>query len=426
MVSQTLFPIIRTAQPADTKAINRLYHDAYMPADGSDPRKCYPFPQFFEAEWLENILKGDTVCWLVAEVEDKIVGTMGAVVNIGNQEDRIAECFGFVVDKNWRCKHLGTQLFRYLYHFLSTSKNTEFIIAEARTAHCGSWKIVRHCDFIPLGLEPYAHTMPIGSESMLLTGKISTHALAQRNILNNTSDQVYKLSLPILGSLGCIALPVNNNAVAYPLSHKFASNQLTLLKGSDRPPILESLDSTCHIEINEEDAENDPLTKLNILARHRAGIISLQRLEGKDTQGTRYQRRYFVAYLNKQPIAYILAVWDLLDHRIRILDLRSHFDGVQGLLIQHALKVIVAEIAAPLLTVVVDIRADNVKLIATLEKLGFFPTVYYPALIADDNDRIDAVQFTRLYNLKYAECLTLANFNEWALAFSVVSQIATK
>ena len=426
MVSQTLFPIIRTAQPDDTKAISRLYHDAYMPADGSDPRKCYPFPQFLEPEWLESILKGDAICWLVAEIEDKIVGTMGAVVNIGNREDRIAECFGFVVDKNWRFQHLGTKLFRCLYNFLSTTGNTEFIIVEARTAHCGGWKIVRHCDFIPLGLEPYAHTMPVGSESMLLTGKISANALAQRNLLSNTSDQVYRLSLPILGSLGCVALSLNNNTVVYPLSNKFATNQLTLLEGSNKSSVMESLDNACHIEIYEEDAEKGPLTKLNILVRHGAGIISLQRLEGKDTQGIRYQRRYFVAYLNKQPIAYVLVVWDLLDHRIRILDLRSHFDGIQGLLIQHALKMVVAEIADTPLTVVVDIRADNVKLIATLEKLGFFPTVYYPALIADGDYRVDAVQFTRLYNLKYAECQSLADFNEWALAFAVVSQIATK
>ena len=122
----------------------------------------------------------------------------------------------------------------------------------------------------------------------------------------------------------------------------------------------------------------------------------------------------------------MLAVWDLLDHRLRILDLRSYFDGIQGLLIHHALKIVVAEIADNPLTVVVDIRADNIRLIATLEKLGFFPTVYYPALIAEGEYRVDAVQFTRLYNLKYDECHSLADFNEWALAFAVVSQIAIK
>ncbi len=426
MTSQTQFPILRTARPDDAQAISRLYHDAYMPADGSDPRKCYPFPQFLEPEWLESILKGDTICWLVAEIEDKIVGTMGAVVNIGNQEDKVAECFGFVVDKNWRFQSLGTELFRCLYHFLSTTGNAEFIIVEARTAHAGGWKIVKHCDFIPLGLEPYAHTMPVGSESMLLTGKISVNALSQRNLLSNTSSQVYKLSLPILESLGCIPLSLNNSAFAYSLSNKLTANQLLLIEGGYEFSMPESLDNAYHIEIDEKDVLQEPPAQLNILARHKAGIISLQRLEGKDTQGIRYRRRYFLACLNKQPIAYMLAVWDLLDHRLRILDLRSHFDGIQGLLIQHVLKMVVAEIVDNPLTVVVDIRADNVRLIATLKKLGFFPTVYYPALIAEGEYRVDAVQFTRLYNLKYDKCQSLADFNEWALAFAVVSKIAIK
>jgi len=33
---------------------------------------------------------------------------------------------------------------------------------------------------------------------------------------------------------------------------------------------------------------------------------------------------------------------------------------------------------------------------ATLESLGFFPTVYYPAFISEDRGCIDAVQFTRV------------------------------
>ncbi|WP_198159277.1 GNAT family N-acetyltransferase [Methylomonas lenta] len=426
MAFQTLIPIIRTARPDDAQAISRLYHDAYTPADGGDPRKCYPYPQFLEPELLASILKCDSIHWLVAEIDDKIVGTMGAIVNIGNQEDRIAECFGFVVDKDWRFQHLGSNLFRSLYDFLSTTGNAEFIIVEARTANSGGWKIVRHCDFIPLGLEPYAHKMPVGSESMLLTGKISVNALAQRNLSNNTSDQVYRLSLPILSSLGCIPLSINKNISAYSFSNNLAVSQLLLLDDGYELSLPELQDNTCHIDIYEEDAANGPPAKLSILARHKAGIVSLQRLEGKDTQGIRYQRKYFVAYLNKQPIAYVFVVWDLLDHRMRILDLRSHIDGIQGILIQHALEIVVAKIADTPLTVVVDIRADNVRLIATLETLGFSPTVYYPALIAEGAYRVDAVQFTRLYNLKYDECQGLVDLKEWALAFTLASKITIK
>jgi len=394
-----------------------------MPADGGDPRKCYPFPQFLDPECLESILEGDAIRWIVAEIENKIVGTMGAVVNIGSPEDRVAECFGFVVDKDWRFQHLGTKLFRCLYEFLSTTGNAEFIIVEARTAHAGGWKIVKYCDFIPLGLEPYAHATPAGSESMLLTGRVSVNALAKRHLSSNTSGQVYKLSLPILQSLDCVALAFHNSVPAYSLSNKLAVSLLLLLEESYEFSMPELSSSASQIEIYEEDDVNGAPANLSILARHKTGIISLQRLEGKDAEGIRYRKRCFIAYLNKQPIAYVLVVWDLLDHRMRILDLRSYFDGIQGVLMQHVLKVVTAEIMDTPLTVVVDIRADNIRLIATLEKLDFFPTVYYPALIAEGKYRIDAVQFTRLYNLKYEECQSL---NEWSLAFAVVSQIAIK
>jgi hypothetical protein len=56
--------------------------------------------------------------------------------------------------------------------------------------------------------------------------------------------------------------------------------------------------------------------------------------------------------------------------------------------------------------------------------LGFFPTAYYPALIAEGDCRIDAVQFTRLYNLDLDKSRNCADFKEWPLATTVVSSIS--
>ena len=120
-------------------------------------------------------------------------------------------------------------------------------------------------------------------------------------------------------------------------------------------------------------------------------------------------------------VAYALTLYDNRDQRLRILDLRTLFDGIQGLMVQHILQQIVHEIVGDTLVVVVDVRADNVSLHATLEKLGFFPTVYYPALIAEGEYRVDAVQFTRLYNLDFEKSRNSADFKEWPLATAVVS-----
>ncbi len=426
MSIQPVSPRLRKARPEDAPDISRLYQEAYRPVEGGDPRKCYPFPQFLEPDGVEEIIKDGMIRWFVAELDNRVIGTVGAVTNIGNPDDRVVECFGLVIDKNWQFHGIGTVLFKRLLDSLTSTGDAVFVIAETRTSHPGGWKAAKHCDFIPLGLEPYAHVTPAGSETMLLTGKIAPDALAKRKPDGFTSARVLDLSIPILEELNCQPLTLQNSGTTYPLSENLANTELSLLEDGILPSMHQSMPTPCRIEIYEDEAEQELPGMLKNLARHKAGIISLQRLEGKDSQGLRYRRKYFLAYLDNQPIAYALAVWDGLDRRLRILDLRSMLDGVQGLLIQHILQKAAGEIADRPLTVVLDVSADNVKLHATLQKLGCFPTVYYPALIAVGEFRADAVQFTRLFNLNYRESLVNAKFMEWTSANALASRISAK
>jgi hypothetical protein len=373
---------------------------------------------------VEAIVKDDTIRWFVAELEHKIIGTCGAVVNIGSEDDRVAECFGLVIDETWRLQHFGTELFKRLHDSLIATEESVFIIAETRTSHPGGWKIVRHCNLIPLGFEPYAHTTPAGSESMLLTGRILPAALRKRTIGRKTSAGVYQLSESILRELNCGTLSLEQSETFYPLSSAIPATNLRLLEDTAHFSLPEPQGGLYHVSIDEDEATREPPNKLKNLPPHMAGIISLQRLEGTDSKGIRYRRSHFLACLDNYPVAYALIVWDHLDHRLRILDLRTLCDGIQGLMIQHILDKIVRELAANPLTVVVDVRADNVRLHTTLETFGFFPTVYYPALIAEGKFRIDAVQFTRLYNLDFDKSWNSVDFKEWPLAATVVSSVS--
>jgi hypothetical protein len=76
---------------------------------------------------------------------------------------------------------------------------------------------------------------------------------------------------------------------------------------------------------------------------------------------------------------------------------------VQGLLLAAAVSDLERQAAGQQLTVVVDIAAAATPLHVSLEQLGFFPTVYYPGLIAPDRTRADAVQYTRLFNVPFAD-----------------------
>ncbi|MCX7110236.1 MAG: GNAT family protein [Proteobacteria bacterium] len=426
MSIQPVSPILRKARPEDAPDISRLYQEAYRPAEGGDPRKCYPFPQFLEPDGVEEIIKGGMIRWFVAELDNHVIGTMGAVTNIGNPDDRVVECFGLVIDKNWQFHGIGTALFKCLLDSLTSTGDAVFVIAETRTSHPGGWKAAKHCDFIPLGLEPYAHVTPAGSETMLLTGKIAPDALAKRKPDGFTSARVLDLSIPVLKELNCQPLTLQQGVATYPLSENLSADPFDWLEDGILFAMPQARLKPGHVEIYEDEAAQELPATLKNLARHKAGVISLQRLEGKDSQGVRYRRRFFLAYLDKQPIAYALAVWDGLDRRLRILDLRSMLDGVQGLLIQHILRIAEGEIADRPLTVVLDVSADNVKLHATLQKLGCFPTVYYPALIAVGEFRADAVQFTRLFNLNYRESLVNAKLMEWTSANALASRISAK
>ena len=130
MSIQPVSPRLRKARPEDAPDISRLYQEAYRPAEGGDPRKCYPFPQFLEPDGVEEIIKDGMIRWFVAELDNQVIGTMGAVTNIGNPDDRVVECFGLVIDKNWQFHGIGTVLFKCLLDSLTSTGDTVFVIAE--------------------------------------------------------------------------------------------------------------------------------------------------------------------------------------------------------------------------------------------------------------------------------------------------------
>ena len=171
-------PKIREARDSDAAQISGLYRQAYTPAHSGDARKSYPFPQFLVAEEVAEIIRKEEILWIVADLRGRVVGTVGAVHNIAGEKDCVAEAFGLVVDKEFRVRRVATNMVKALWELLN--QDTCFILVEARTAHQGGWRILRGCGFAPIGLEPFAHSTPAGSEAMLLTARIAKTALKKR------------------------------------------------------------------------------------------------------------------------------------------------------------------------------------------------------------------------------------------------------
>jgi hypothetical protein len=393
-----LATVMRTASPADSQSICRLYAEAYRPPEGGDPRTCYPFPQFLDPDCVARLVTSEAIRWFVAEAAGRIIGTVGAVVNIGTAADRVAECFGLVVEQQFRFHSIGSELFSLLCRSLDQAGEGDFIMAEARTAHSGGWKVVRRAGFSPIGFEPFAHRTPQGAESMLLTGRILPGAVQRRGVLNMTSAGARRLSEPICDGLGA------------PCYRQPASSENPLADTGCRHVRDVTVD-----EVAEEVAV--------VPMEHRGDVIGLHRLEGEDRSGARYRQRYFVARCSGRPIACARTIWDAFDTRLRLLDLKASQPGGEGPLIRAIVAAVAAEQGQVPHSVAVDVRADAIALHQDLCDCGFFPTVYYPALFADGDGRSDAVQFTRLAGFDLETARRSAELSEWPQAEAIAARV---
>ena len=137
----------------------------------------------------------------------------------------------------------------------------------------------------------------------------------------------------------------------------------------------------------------------------------------------RYDNRWYVARVDGRDTGSLRVVWDHTDRRARMLELFAEAPGIGASLIEAAVTELLAEATDGPLVVAVDLRADAAALQSRLDALGFLPTAYYPALIADGPDRVDAVQFTRLDRRPIERSLDLLGGLDWSEARRVVNAI---
>jgi GNAT superfamily N-acetyltransferase len=410
---------LRPALPRDAAAISDLYRRAYGRPAGGDSESPYPFPQFLDPDWVAEAVRQDGLCWVVADAGGELVGTVGALHNVGSHDDAVAEAFGLVVDRRARGHGVAARLFDFLCQCLH---GASFIIAEARTAEPGGWRVTRRCGFVPMGFEPYAHFMPVGLEPMLLTGKVSASAAARRRAPRWATDRVRRLARVVLPA----DAPPPDAAPAHP-GYPVEVAPWGQLRRQAAPDVLREFASVPDDQV--VDVVRDDRTGRALLGawpegdRHASGVVGLRRLVGEDATGRRYDQRCFVARLGAVPVGAVRAVWDRLDRRVRVLELRSRLDGLQGLLMAAVLRDVRGDGDPAGLVIVLDVLADHLPLQSTLEGLGMVPTVYYSCLVGGGAGRADAVQYTWLpgQRLKVSACDVSAL--TWPEAARVIDEV---
>jgi GNAT superfamily N-acetyltransferase len=406
---------LRYASPGDANDISHLYKQAYAPPGGGLAHEHYPYPQLLMPDHLvRTYLNHPNICWIVADWGGELVGSAAAQRNIGTIDDRVSEVFGIVVSEDHRGKGYGTKLLAHLCEELRDQ--TEFILCEARTAEYG-WRIAEKVGFHPLGLEPFGHHTPDGFETMLLTGKcpaqktpavVSPQVEALASRVCGISSQPKPKPLFASGERNEIIERNDSNNNAREVANMSQASSLSALQ----------------IKVRQDDAKGKVfMENWRTRGLHYSGVIGLNRLEGVDVQRMRYRREYHIASIEEEDVGCIRLVWDLLDRRARMLEMQVLVEGIQGILMSETISSVARRKDQEHLTIVLDVRADSVMLHNTLTQLGFFPTVYYPALISDQKCRCDAVQFTLLLGCEFDTSLRFLERVNWEDAATVVNSV---
>lgn len=399
----TNVPSVRRATPADAQAISALYVRIYTPAGGGNARHYYPFPQIMSPDAVAAMIAGGKVLWLVGETPSgAIVGSAAAVRNIGNVLDQIAEVFGVAVDPAHRNGGLGSALVGGLVDELAGA--AEFILCEARTDDAGGWKVARNVGFLPVGYEPYAHSMPVGFESMVLTGRW------RRSSRRDGPDGEPPPTGP--------AFRLWEAVIGLPSASDVPSQRPDLAQKRDAAP------SGADVEVRRDDvAGRRWFEGATDIFDRSAGIVGLNPLQGVDHGSSRFTHAYYLALSAFSEVGAARVVYDRIDARARVLGLRTAAPDVRAALLRCLVHDLLRLAGDGRLVIIVFVSSNCSEAQTDLTDLGFIPTVYLPEFIAVPTARSDVVQYTRLAGCSLRASANAVTAEQWPEAKKVIAEV---
>jgi len=400
---------VRFAKPADAKAISQLYVRTYTPTGGGAAHEHYPFPQIMEEDKVIDLITGGTVIWVVAEVPDgTIVGSAAAVRNIGGQQDRIAEIFGVAVEQTCRRRGVGSTLLQKLQTELTGI--AEFVLCEARTDEAGGWKAARNAGLQPVGFEPYAHAMPVGFESMVLTASWNRARWAQSREMGAADDTNASLKLAVAVCSGAPDTLISRTTAECPLPRHGVHAEGGILPAS--------------VGVRRDDHIGREWFERPAGAfDRRFGLVELCPLEGAEPRFRRFEHAYYVASAAASDLAAARVFYDRTDARARILALRGVTNGIETQFLEGIVENLLQLSGGGPLVIVACVRDGIPAKQIGLEAMGFSPTAYFPGMISMPTGRTGVIQYTRLLRRSWSESVRSVTALEWPEARRIIDQV---
>ena len=161
--------VIRLARVQDMRRIQMLYAEIY---GGS-----YSIPIVTDKEKMRSAIEDNDYYWLVAENNDRIVGSLVYAVNLMY---RTSKAFGAVVSQEFRKLNLAYTMMKLVLDDITRNKNlVDVVYATTRTANYAPQKLTESLGFIKLGIFPNTHKVQ-DNETHCLTAYITEGALQRR------------------------------------------------------------------------------------------------------------------------------------------------------------------------------------------------------------------------------------------------------
>jgi GNAT superfamily N-acetyltransferase len=398
-------PVLRSAGVGDGAALANLYREVHTPPSGGNAEDHYPFPQYLNGAWIDQQIAGRAVYWIVAENHGEPIGT-GGIIRIGEQADQAIEFRGFVVKPRYRRQGVATRIVRALLDRFGGSAAAMF--AETRMTESGALKTFRKFGLLPIGLEPYAHKMSHGLESMVQLASVASRSMGLRAIEGCCTPAVRRLARVVLGPMGGRPLRAANPQ----------------RQGTVRPEEDDAILETVH---DDRWPQGGGLSAAGGLAGDSHGgmdsdepmpemvdgVLSLQHRQGRDLSGNRYIRKAVVLRSESMTVARSMFVYDQCDHRAQVSLLAVTSAQFYGRAVAATLRSIGSAARGEHFSAFADVRADALDVQACLESAGFVPTVYFPAMIAAGVRRQDIVQYTYLHKLPLTAALGPSTTLNW-------------
>ncbi|KAA3656845.1 MAG: GNAT family N-acetyltransferase [Chloroflexi bacterium] len=351
---------VREVTESDLEGVRELFYRSY----GED----YPYKEFYSDEWLKRSIYQDSYLFLLAEINQKVVGTASVYFEVGAYSDLCGEFGRLAVHPDYRGVGVGSALMEKRLAF--ATKRLHFGLTECRTAHSYAQQISERFGLRAIGFLPQKVLLD-ERESLVMMARTFGPSVELRSNHPRVIPEVFLLGQLALTNMGLKSdLIAVDDADGYPIGTQF---QVEELSESVLPYLLR-------------------IERGRLSRRHVFGNLQLSyglfMLESRNS-------RYLVAREDDQIVGAIGFTLDYIGRSIKVVEMIDLRDDVAGFLLKELDQWAKEIYKAEYIEITVSAYWPDVQ--RTLSNLGFVPVAYCPSFVFHEVERLDTIKMAKLY-----------------------------